>query len=490
MLEWIVFLCGAAVMVLEMVGARIVAPYFGSSIVVWTALIGTILASLSLGYWWGGRIADRNPSLTTLGRIILFSGLCTGLVAVAKSMILDFWGLDSTPIYVAATVINLVLFAPASILLGMISPYAVRLKIVAVDQAGSTAGRLYALSTMGSIVGTFFAGFFLIAVMGSTGILILVSVGLILLSLCASLADRNRKIAALLLIVLLGAGLEFYAGYLGAEGFHDFDTRYSRVFVYGSKEPETGRSMQAMATTPRYTQSAMYLDEPDALALKYTRFFKVAWSFRPSARRCLVLGGGGYSFPKYALARYPDLRVDVVELDPGVTDLARRFFALEDHPRMMIHHEDARTYINRSRETFDIILGDVFNSQYSVPFHLTTVETVRKLHGILAEDGLVIMNTIAAIEGPKGRFLRAEHLTYASVFPHVHLYPLQHPGDGTAVQNVMIVASKTPLPVDAASEAPDVRRLLNQRWSRPVAEDVSILTDDFAPVENYMSANW
>ncbi len=490
MLELIVFLCGAAVMVLELVGARIVAPYFGSSIVVWTALIGTILASLSLGYWWGGRIADRNPSLTTLGRIILFSGLCTGLVAVAKSMILDFWGLDSTPIYVAATVINLVLFAPASILLGMISPYAVRLKMVAVDQAGSTAGRLYALSTMGSILGTFFAGFFLISVMGSTGILLLVSVVLILLSLCASLADRNRKIAALLIVVLLGAGLESYSGYLGAEGFHDLDTHYSRVFVYRSEEPETGRPMQAMATTPRFTQSGMYLDEPDALALKYTRFFKVAWFLKPSARRCLLLGGGGYSFPKYALARYPHLHLDVVELDPGVTDLARRFFALEDHARMTIHHEDARTYINRSRETFDVILGDVFNSQYSVPFHLTTVETVRKLHGMLAEDGLVIMNTITAIEGPKGRFLRAEYRTYASVFPDVQLFPLQHPEDGTAVQNVMIVASKTPLPVESDSGDPDVRRLLSQRWAHPIAEDMSILTDDFAPVENYMAASW
>jgi len=490
MLELIVFLCGAAVMVLEMVGARIVAPYFGSSIVVWTALIGTVLASLSLGYWWGGRIADRNPSLTTLGRIILFSGLCTGLVAVAKSMILDIWGLDSTPIYVAATVINLVLFAPASVLLGMISPYAVRLKMVAVDQAGSTAGSLYALSTLGSIAGTFFAGFFLIAVMGSTAILILVAVVLILLSLCTSMADRNTKIAALLLVAILGLGLHFYAGYLESEGFFDIDTHYSRVFVYRSEEPETGRATQAMATTPRYTQSAMYLDEPSALALKYTRFYRTAWSFKPSARRFLVLGGGGYSFPKYALAEYPDMQIVVVELDPGVTGLARRFFALEDHPRMKIFHEDARTYVNRCRDTHDVILGDVFNSQYSVPFHLTTVETVRKLHAMLADDGVVIMNTIAAIEGPKGRFLRAEYLTYAAVFPHVHLYPLQHPRDGQAVQNVMIVASKTALSLDSPSSAPDVQRYLSQRWPHPIPADVPVLTDDFAPVENYMASSW
>ncbi len=490
MLEWIVFLCGAAVMILELVGARIVAPYFGSSIVVWTALIGTILASLSLGYWWGGRIADRSPSLSTLGRIIMFAGLCTGLVAVAKSMILDFWGLDSTPIYVAVTAINLVLFAPASILLGMISPYAVRLKMVTVEQAGSTAGRLYALSTLGSILGTFFAGFFLIAVMGSTSILILVAAVLILLSLGASLADRKAKMAALVLIILLGLGLNAYSGYLRGEGIHDLDTHYSRVFIYKSQDVESGRPMRAMATTPRFTQSAMYLDDPEALALKYTRFFKMAWFFRPSARSCLVLGGGGYSFPKYALARYPDLRMDVVELDPGVTGLARRFFDLVDHPRLRIHHEDARTFVNRSGNTYDIVLGDVFNSQYSVPFHLTTVETVRRLDAMLDGNGVIIMNTIAAIEGPGGRFLRAQYLTFASVLPHIHLFPLQHPKDGQAVQNVMIVASKVPLPLDSPAPDPDVQRYLGHRWTSPIPSDVPILTDDFAPVESYMASNW
>jgi spermidine synthase len=490
MLELIVFLCGAAVMVLEMVGARIVAPYFGSSIVVWTALIGTILASLSLGYWWGGRMADRNPSLRILARIIMFSGLCTGLVAVAKSMILDFWGLGSTPIYVAATVMNLVLFAPASILLGMISPYAVRLKMVAVDQAGSTAGSLYALSTLGSILGTFFAGFFLVAVLGSTSILILVAVVLILLSLLVSVADRGSKIAALALVLLLGAGLSGYGSYLGEAGFFDFDTHYSRVFVYQSQEAGTERTMRAMATTPRYTQSAMYMDDRTALALPYTRFFKASWHFLPSARRFLVLGGGGYSFPKYALTRHADLQMDVVELDPGVTQLARRFFALEDHPLMTLHHEDARTYINRSGDRYDVILIDVFNSQYSVPFHLTTIETVGRLHAMLQEDGVVIMNTIAAIEGRQGRFLRAEYLTYSSVFPHVDLFPLQHPEDGQTVQNVMIVASKSRLPVDSSAADPDVERFLAQRWRRPVAADVPVLTDDFAPVDNYMASVW
>ena len=490
MLELIVFVCGAAVMVLEMVGARIVAPYFGSSIVVWTALIGTVLASLSLGYWWGGRIADRNPSLVTLGRIVLFSGLCIGLVAVAKSMILDFWGLETTPIYVAATAANLVLFAPASILLGMISPYAVRLKMVAVDRAGSTAGRLYALSTLGSIVGTFLAGFFLIAVMGSTSILILLSAMLIVLSLGASPAERNTKLAALILVVLLGLGLNAYASYLQDEGFHDLDTHYSRVFIYKSEDRASGRPTRAMATTPRFTQSAMYLDEPTGLALRYTRFFKAAWSFNPSARRCLVLGGGGYSFPKYALATYPDLHIEVVELDAGVTRLARLFFGLEDHPRMRIHHEDGRTFINRCRDTFDVILGDVFNSQYSVPFHLTTLETVERLHGMLEEDGVLIMNTITAIEGQEGRFLRAQFATYAHVFPQVHLYPLQHPGDGRAVQNVMIVASKKPLPPDASSPDSEVRMFLGQRWTRPIPSDVPLLTDDFAPVETILADSW
>jgi spermidine synthase len=487
MLELIVFACGAAVMILEMVGARIVAPYLGSSIVVWTALIGTILASLSLGYWWGGRIADRKPNAKAFSLILLFSGVSVAFLGLAKAMILDFWEVANVPVELGATVVNLALFAPSTLCLGMVSPYAVRLKLSSVEQAGATAGRLYAISTVGSILGTFLAGFYLIAAFGSTSILLGLSVSLVVLSLLASQTDRKMKFTLLLVPVLAFVLSSTYERYLNEGGFYDLDTNYNRILVFQSKDERTERPTRAMATTPRYVQSAMFLDDPVALVLRYTRFFTVAEYWKPQMKRVLVLGGGAYSFPRHLLSLHPHLQMDVVELDPGVTEIAKRFFDLEDLPGLRIFHEDARTFINRSKDHYDVIFVDVFNSHYSVPFHLTTLEAVTTLHRLLNENGLVIMNTIAAIEGSQGRFLRAEAATYGSVFRQVHLYPLFAPTDGTRKQNVMLVATKTDNPLGTSPPDPELAGFLLGRWDKPLEADVPVLRDDFAPVEVYVA---
>jgi predicted membrane-bound spermidine synthase len=156
MLEISVFLCGAVVMVIELTGSRVLAPYLGTSLVVWTSLIGIILASLSLGYWWGGRVADRRPEARLLGRIILLAAVATAAIALTKSFVLGFLQSQGAGLHAAAVWSTLLLFAPPSVLLGMVAPFAVRLKIADTQTSGRTAGNLYAISTIGSIVGTFF----------------------------------------------------------------------------------------------------------------------------------------------------------------------------------------------------------------------------------------------------------------------------------------------------------------------------------------------
>ena len=161
-LEIIVFICGAAVMILELVGSRIMAPYLGTSIVVWTSLIGIILGFLSLGYWWGGKVADQNPSYKMFSFVIFVGAIFVGLIVFIQSMVLNFIQNGITNIYLGTIIATLTLFAVPSALLGMVSPYAVRLKIKDVTTSGRTVGNLYAISTIGSIVGTFAAGFLLI----------------------------------------------------------------------------------------------------------------------------------------------------------------------------------------------------------------------------------------------------------------------------------------------------------------------------------------
>jgi spermidine synthase len=487
MLEVVVFICGAVVMILEMVGSRILAPYLGTSIVVWTSLIGVILGCLSLGYWWGGRIADRNPDYRILSRIILVSGFFVAAVALSKSFVLGALQEYGGSIHLASTAATLLLFAPPSVLLGMVSPYAVRLKINDVKNSGRTVGNLYALSTVGSIFGTFFAGFFLIAFLGSTNILLVLSLLLAGTSLLASAANKKVKVAAITLFSLLFLAAKSYDAHLISLGYHDIDTQYNRILIYRSVENGTGRMTQVMVTGPKAQQSAMYLDDPVELALNYTKFYRLASHFKPKMKRVLMLGGGGYSLPKYMLRHYPAVQMDVVEIDPQVTMLARKFFHLRDDRRLSIIHQDARTFLNRTDRRYDVILGDTFNSDYAVPFHVSTLETVKRMYDLLADDGVVVVNILASIEGKRGRFLRAEYATFKAVFPQVYLYPVSYPTSGMSWQNVMLVALKSSGPAALTSSNPELDELLSHRWLKPVAVDVPPLTDDYAPADRYIT---
>jgi spermidine synthase len=488
MLELIVFVCGAVVMILEMVGSRILAPYLGSSIIVWSSLIGVVLGCLSLGYWWGGRLADRNPSYRNLSRIILLAAFFTAAIAFSKTFILEYLQSYAGSIHLGSLLATIILFAPPSTLLGMVSPYAVRLKIRDLREAGKTVGGLYAISTLGSILGTFLAGFVLIAFFGSTKILLILSFLLIATSFLASLGDRVAKISGLVVLFALYAALGSYETHLAGLGFHDIDTRYSRVFVYPSLQEQTGRPLRVMATHPKAVQSSMYLDEPRQLAVAYTRFYQLAGHFKPDLKRVLMLGGGGYSFPKFILAHYPEVLVDVVEIDPEVTELARKYFELQDDPRLAIYHQDARSFLNAPGKQYDVILGDTFSSHYSIPFHLSTVEAVQKIHATLVDDGIVLVNILAALEGDAGRFLRAELVTFKAVFPQVYLFPVTDPDDRQRWQNIMLVALKATSEPSLRSTRSELDLMLTHLRTEPLSENLPPLTDDYAPVDYFLAS--
>lgn len=482
MLEIVVFCCGAAVMVLEIVGARILAPFLGTSILVWTGLIGVVMASLAVGYWQGGRLADRRPTARALSVVILLAAVFTAATAVTKVPLLDFLATRAAGPRLAVVAAALLLFAPAAGLLGMVAPFAVRLKLRDTATAGTTAGRLYALSTLGSIVGTFAAGFVLIAALGSTTILLVVAVFLLAVSVAASRTDGRAKAAVAALIVLGGLGLHIENTVLASAGVFDVDTAYGRVLVYEGIDPATRRPIRVMTTGPSRFQSAMYLDGPDELALDYARFFDLGFTMVPNARKVLILGGGGYTFPRHVLDTHPGAAVTVVELDPGVTALAREHFGLRPHPDLTIVHEDARTFINRDGGPYDLIFVDAFGTDYAPPFHLVTREAAGRLAALLAPHGAVIVNTIATTAGPGGRFPRSLAATFAGVFPEVALYGLGPKGEERQAQNVMLVAARQPAPV-ASPDDGETRRFQATRLAPPAEDDAMLLTDDYAPVE-------
>jgi spermidine synthase len=490
MLEIAVFLCGAVIMVIELTGSRVMAPYLGTSLVVWTSLIGIILASLSLGYWWGGRLADRRPEAGLLGGLILLAAIATAAIALTKSFVLACLQSKVTGLHLAAVWSTLLLFAPPSVLLGMVAPFAVRLKIADTRTSGRTAGNLYAISTIGSICGTFLAGFVLIAWMGSTNILLLMAVVLALASWLAACGRGRTQVAAGALFLIMLAAARGYDAELRAAGFLDTDTAYNRVMVFKGAENATGRLMRVMATGPQAKQSAMYLDDPSALVLPYTRYFRLVEHFVPELKRLLVLGGGGFSFPKFALANYANVSVDVVELDAGIIALARDYFELKDHPRQRIIAEDGRTFLNRNRETYDAILCDIFNSHYAIPFHLTTVEAAQRMKAALAPQGVVLVNLLSDVDGPCSRFFQALAGTYSAVFPRVLAFVVGEPGDRSCWQNIVLAAFVSPEETRQTSTDPDISTMLAKRVSVPAAAELPPLTDDYAPVDRYMLPAW
>ncbi|MEN8224384.1 MAG: fused MFS/spermidine synthase [Bacteroidota bacterium] len=483
LLEIVVFLCGTVVMIFEIVGSRVVAPHFGTSIYVWTSLIGVILASLSLGYWFGGRLADKNTSFKQLSLIIFGAGIFIIVSIFLKDHVLHFLSRSFSSMMMRSLLAAILIFAPASILLGMVSPYAIRLKLQTINTSGRIVGNLYAISTLGSIIGTFLAGFLLIPLFGTTNILYMIAGLLVVIALVLQIGFHGKGTFFLYMIVMLTAGYGAYEYNTGAKPYFETDTQYNHVQVFDMDYWINGKPIKVMKVNDEYS-SAMYPDN-DSLVYEYLQFYRLAEHFNPGFNKSLILGGAAYSYPRYYLEQYPAASIDVVEIDPGLTALARAHFRLEDNPRMRIFHEDARTFLNRKEEKYDVIFGDAYKSLLAIPFQLTTIEAVQKKFDILYEDGIVIENIIASTEGPASKFLKAEYMTFKEVFPQVLLFACHDPDNAGQLQSISLVALKSDKSINFTNADPVLNTYLQHKVDLIIPAGTLILRDDYAPVEYF-----
>ena len=491
-LEIIVFITGAAVMILELTGSRIIAPYVGTSIFVWTSLIGVILGSLSVGYWWGGKLADKGANFKTFSLIIFIAAVLTGATSIFSPLILTIVSVLVKDVRLGSIMASILLFAAPSIVLGMVSPYALRLKIRDVSNSGAVAGGLYAVSTIGSIAGTFLGGFYLITLLGSAKILLFIAIILILTSFFAYYKKSviSLKTGIFIYFVILLAAFDFVNAYFSKGKIVDIDTHYNRVFVFETIDSSTQRPIRVMTTSFPQIESAMFLDDDNDLVAEYLKFFRIAGHFNPGSQKTLLIGGACYSYPKDFLKRNLDAFMDVVEIDPSLTALARRFFNIEENPRLAIYHEDGRTFLNRGGKKYDVIFMDAFKSIQSIPYQLTTAEAMKKAYEMLANDGVLLLNIISSIDGVKGRFFRAEYWTLKYVFPYVYVIPVAKPDNGNVAQNLLLIALKNKKEPLLESEIPEFNGYLSYLWKKEILRDMPLLTDDFAPVDNYALASF
>ena len=478
-------------MALELGASRMLAPFLGSSIHTWTSLIGVILASLSAGYWWGGKYADRNPHRSRLALLLLIAAGSIGTIPVFEYPLLSFLSQRAVDLRVLTLIAGVLLFALPSFLLGTVAPYAVRLSLTDVGTSGAQVGALYAWSTAGSIFGTFLTGYFLFAVLGTSQLMIVLAGAVCVLAIVLAAAD---KLAAKLTLVMMCFVISYlhrdFVKRLEDGGLFALDTAYHRVLILDSQS-ETKRPLRSLVTDPLGSQSMMFRDAPAELAGSYSKYYDLGFWMRPAAKRALLIGGGAYSYPKHVQEKWPDVHLDVVELDPGMTQIARTFFEYKDSSNVHIFHEDARTFIQRansgsSSEPYDLIFLDAFASSPSIPFQLVTQEFIAMMRARLAPDGILAINLIGAAEGPQGVFLRALKATADQVFSTIEFFAVSNPDQGARVQNFILMAANRPFEFGGAASPEQVQPLLAHLYTKPIATDVPPLRDNFAPVEQYL----
>jgi predicted membrane-bound spermidine synthase len=489
LLEIIVFLSGAIVMILEIVGSRILAPQFGTSIFVWTSLIGIILGCLSIGYFWGGWLADRRPDYGVFALILLLAALSTALASLVQSPLLEAIQRNVKDIRIGTLLGTIALFGIPGVLLGMVSPYAVRLQMESVGTSGKTVGRIYAISTVGSIVGTFSAGFFLIALIGSQNILYSLSFCLLILSFLAYCMCTDKKcfLKGIFLCSTTALIIFFSNLYLKPPARYsiDFDTDYHRIWIYDAHESSTDRPKRVITTSARLFQGEMYLDKDDDLVPGYANYYRLAKHFVPGFETTLMVGGGGYSYPKDYLRNFKNAAIDVVEIDPGMTRMARQYFNLRDNPRMQIFHEDGRVFLQKRKRYYDVIILDAIKSFYSIPFHLVTKEAVQLMYDRLNADGALFVNIIGTLGGDNGRTFRAFYATCKAVFPQIYIFAINSKNPA-ALQNLILVCLNSERSVQLESINEEFSGFFqNNLIKEDIEIDIPILTDDFAPVDQY-----
>ncbi|MCU0653353.1 MAG: fused MFS/spermidine synthase [Candidatus Pacebacteria bacterium] len=485
-LEIAVFVCGAVVMILELVGSRFLAPHFGTTLYVWSSIIGVILASLSVGYWLGGRVSTVNPGRPVLALIVLTAAFSILALAMVRESILALAVAvaSQTDIRLGAFFAAMVMFSLPNVLLGIVSPYAARLKIDQVASSGKAVGNLYAISTAGSIAGTFAAGFWLIGMFGSEQIQVWMAAALAAVSVLI-----DFKVLKLWQVAMLAAAVVWsaYSGTAAADvSVKTFDTSYSRYQVRDI-EVGPGLAIRTLSADKLGTQSAAFLRNGrpnDELVFEYVKYFLLGRHFVTEIKSTLMIGAGAYSFPKKFLLEYPDAAIDVVEIDPKLTEISRQYFDLRDNRRMSIYHEDGRVFLNRNKKIYDVVYIDTFSSM-SIPFQMATREAALKVYGSLGESGAAMMNIVSAANGDRGKILRSLYATYRDVFPQVYVFSVKGE-DLPEVSNYMLVALKSRTPPQWTNPDFELNKYLQTRMDQKLENDVPALTDDRAPMEQYV----
>jgi spermidine synthase len=470
----LVFFAGIGTMATEMCASRLLAPYFGSSTMIWANIIGLILIALSLGYVIGGRLADRWPSPRLLGFIVLGGAVLTAIIPFVARPFLNVTinGIDSvsTGAVLGSFFACVILFVPSVLLLGMVTPFAIRLGIRDMDKAGSTAGRIFALSTAGSLAGTFLPPLLTIPLLGTQRTLI-GAAAIIAAAACLLLGWRWLIVPVVLagLIAIPPGAVKATAGLI-----YEKESRYQFVQVVHRDEANLLYLNEGFAVHSIWRPNTVLTGG------EWDMFLTVPPLMERPVKRIAILGNAGGTTARSFGVYYPDVSIDGVEIDPQVNAVAKKYFGASDNPRLSVISADARPFLQAAKEKYDLIFIDAYRQPY-VPFYLATADFFKLCRDHLAPDGIVALN-VSTVPGDD-RLSRFVSGTLATQFPLVMKWPALH-------FNQLVLGfagnSDPALLAARAAEAPEdilpLTDLLTKDWTR-VAPISDFWTDDRCPVE-------
>jgi len=449
-----VFVTGGAVLMLELLGTRIISPFYGTTIYVWSSLISVTLVFLALGYFAGGKIADRRPRPTMLYLFILLAGLSVVLLSIVDSPVLAVtdhlgprWG---------ALCSTFILFSLPMFFLGTIAPYAIKVKAEELKNIGVTSGNLYGVSTIGSFTGALLTGFILIPNLAISTIVNLIA--LLLFVVVVGGFIMERKYYGLLVTPLLAVFLLPQPALSLAE---DIEVVYQTESLYGQiKVIDRGERRFLLVNGAVHTEYNLKNKE---FSFAYLRLFEKTLKYFPQAKTCLGIGlGGGGIDNKF---RAHGIEVDNVEIDPKIIEIAKKYFGFDGE----VVTADGRYYVQNSDKKYDLILLDAFGG-YSIVSHLVTQEAFTSMKNILSPDGILAINTMGWETGhsTEDKFEKALYKTLINVFPHVYAK-----ARGSGFTSIVLYCSNNPLSLDGDFVSVDIIP----------DEETPLLTDNYNPAE-------
>lgn len=499
------FVAGAAVMIIELAGNRVLAPWFGNSLYTWTGLIGVILVSISAGYYLGGYLADRRPDYVVLAHLLTASAVLTVLVPLLQSALSG--PICSLGVVWGPVLGTMLLFAVPGCLLATVSPFTIRLISLLDDDksVGLSAGTIGMVATLGSVLGTFGSGFVLIPHLGLRTVFL--TTGLVLAALAvvgyglfwSRLRKKKLAVGGPLLVLAVAAGGTFMDGRARTTTVFggpvpvvfEEDTFYHKIRVAEAPtdDGDTARFLKLDTTL----EGSQFVRSRE-MVMPYLEYWQLAKLFCPDLRRAAFLGGGAFTWPEALLDALPDARVDVVEIDPAVIAVGRKYFRVDEYPTMNAVADDARRFLRASDARYDLIFGDAYHGVHCVPAHLVTREFFELVRDRLSDRGIFIINAHGPVRGDGAILFRSLGKTLFEVFPHLCVFTT-HPDTPEAVeQNVFLVAASHDLAVESVRDGGRAdRRLVDAMFRGYLAPDRYdladgvVFTDDYNPVE-YLAA--